>query len=45
MSSIWRDVSYTFRTWGKHPRFTAIAMLTIALGVAATASIVVLRSE
>jgi putative ABC transport system permease protein len=35
MNSIWNDVRYAVRSWTRNPGFTAVAILTIALGVGA----------
>jgi putative ABC transport system permease protein len=35
MDTIWNDVRYALRTWTRAPGFTAVAILTIALGVGA----------
>ena len=39
MRSLWEDVAYAFRLFAKTPGFTAVAVLTIALGIGANSTI------
>ncbi|MGH9823777.1 MAG: hypothetical protein ACREDR_11075 [Blastocatellia bacterium] len=39
MESIWRDVIYSLKGFGRSPAFTCVAVLILALGIAANTAI------
>jgi len=45
LDTILRDLKYTFRTLGRSPGFTAIAVLTLALGIGANTAIFTLLDQ
>ncbi len=39
LDNLWRDLRYTFRMFARNPGFTAIVLITLALGIAANTSV------
>jgi len=39
MEILWQDLNYGFRMLFKNPRFTAVAVLSLAIGIGATSAI------
>jgi len=45
LDTVFRDLKYTFRTLARTPGFTAIAVLTLALGIGANTAIFTLLDQ
>jgi hypothetical protein len=45
LDDLWRDLLYATRTLGRAPAFTAVAVLTLALGIGSVTVISALREE
>jgi predicted permease len=39
LDNLWRDLRYTLRSFGRNPGFTAIILVTLALGIAANTAV------
>lgn len=39
METLWQDMAYGFRMLFKNPRFTMVAVLSLAIGIGATSAI------
>ena len=39
LDNLWRDLRYTFRMFARNPGFTAIVLITLALGIAANTAV------
>jgi putative ABC transport system permease protein len=42
--TLWQDIKFAFRTLGRNPGFTAVAILTLSLGLGANASVFTLAN-
>src|SRR5579863_7843965 len=39
LGNLWRDLRYTFRSFGRSPGFSAVIVVTLALGIAANTAV------